>query len=220
MVAAVIVLVGAVLLIAALVTPWYTTKISNGSISETVNFYPGLPGTNGTVQYSCSGTSYCPTQSSYTSSQNNLNNTGTIAETSFFLIIVGVIFGLLGAILGFVSRGNPRRAGAAMALALLAMLLAVAAFGAYAAALPGAVAKDTPDHNGSGPWSTFFGSNSSGGASFNWGPGVGWYLAIGGFVLLLIGAILLWTARKDPAPPAMMPPPPAPTGMPPAPPVQ
>ena len=42
MVGAAIVLVGAILLIAALFTPWYTVQVSSSGISETQNAYPGL----------------------------------------------------------------------------------------------------------------------------------------------------------------------------------
>ena len=208
MVGAVIILVGAILLIAALFMPWYAVQVSYSGISVTQNSYPGLPSSNGTIQYSCSGLpsgGHCPSQTSYNSAREN--NTGTIAETGYFLIIVGFVLGLIGAILGFTSRNNARRARPAMTLAIVAMIVAIATVGMFAVALPTAVGQDSPGHTGSGPWSSFFGSGNSTsfgvpGGTLTWGPGIGWYLAIGAFVVFLVGMIILARARREPLEPA------------------
>jgi hypothetical protein len=215
---AIVVLIGLVLLLVAMFTPWYTWEMSASgsgtSASETINFYPGLPSENGTLKYTCTGAASgdCPTQSSY--NQASLNHTGAIAETGLFLIIGGVVFGFLALIFGLLARGNARRTTPAIALAVLALILAVAAPALFAVQLPGAVSSDTPGHSGSGPWSTFLGSNSSttafGSETLTWGPGMGWYLAFGAFALFLIGAIILIAARKDPPAPAPVPMSPAP----------
>ena len=59
LIAAVIILVGAVLLIAAVFMPWYAEQasatVSGQSITITRNAYPGLPSSNGTLQYACTG---------------------------------------------------------------------------------------------------------------------------------------------------------------------
>jgi hypothetical protein len=207
MVGAVIVLVGAILLIAALFTPWYVETFSGSGITLNENAYPGLPSSNGTIQYTCSGLpsgASCEPQTSY--SNLNLNNTGTIAEAGYFLIIVGVVLGLIGAIIGFTSRNNSRRAGPAITLALVAMIVAIASVAMFAVALPSAIGQDTPGHSGTGPWSSFFGSTSASrfgieSGTLSWGPGIGWYLAIGAFVVLLVGMIILMLARKNPPEP-------------------
>ena len=196
MVGAVIVLVGAILLVAALFMPWYTESFSASGITVGENAYPGFPSTNGTIQYTCSGLpsgASCEPQTSY--SDAKLNNSGTIAEVGFFLIIVGVIFGIIGAIIGFTSRNNPRRARSAATMAIVAMIVAIAAVGLFAAALPTAIGQDTPGHSGSGPWSSFFGSTSASrfgltGGTLSWGPSIGWYLAIAAFVVLLVGMVV------------------------------
>ncbi len=206
MVGAVIVLVGAILLVAALFMPWYTESFSASGITVSENAYPGFPSTNGTIQYTCSGLpsgASCEPQTSY--SDAKLNNSGTIAEVGFFLIIVGVIFGIIGAIIGLTSRSNPRRARSAATMAIVAMIVAIAAVGMFAAALPTAIGQDTPGHSGSGPWSSFFGSTSASrfgitGGTLSWGPSIGWYLAIAAFVVLLVGMVVLMRARKDPQP--------------------
>jgi len=220
LIGAVVVLVGALLLIVSAFTPWYMEQFSGHGITVTANAYPGIPSSNGTIQYSCSGLptgAKCLDQTSYTNAR--LNNTGNLAEAGFFLAIGGFVLALLGAVLGFMSRSNPRRAGSAFALSLVAMLIAIAAVGMFAAALPGAQANDTPGHTGSGPWSSFIGSANSTGVfgapisgNFTWGPGIGWYLALVAFVILLIGAILIFRSRRDPEPAPATVPAPAPVG--------
>jgi|GEM_PF-654518 len=213
LIAAVIILVGAVLLIAAVFMPWYAEQasatVSGQSITITRNAYVGLPSSNGTLQYTCSGLPSeisCLSQTSYSSVDSN--NTGNIAEAVYFMAIAGFVLGLIGGIIGLMSRGNPRRATPAFALAVVAMILAIAAVGVFAVALPGAISSDTPGHTGSGPWSSFIGSSN--GSTFGvpvsgtvtWGPAIGWYLALAGFVVMLIGIILILRYRKDPPAPA------------------
>jgi len=208
MVGAAIVLVAAILMLVALLTPWYMEQVSDSGVSVTLNAYPGLPSTNGTIQFTCSGLpsgESCTPQSSYTAEK--LNNTGNIAEAGFFLIIVGFVLGLIGAILGFTSGKNARRAGPARTLAIVALVVAIAAVAMFAVALPTAIGQDSPGHTGTGPWSSFFGSGNASsmglpGGTLTWGPGIGWYLAIGAFVLFLVGMFVLRQGQKEPAQPA------------------
>ncbi len=213
LIAAVIILVGAVLLIAAVFMPWYAEQasvtVSGQSITITRNAYVGLPSSNGTLQYTCSGLpseASCLSQTSYSSVDSN--NTGNLAEAVYFMAIAGFILGLIGGIIGLMSRGNPRRTTPAFALAVVAMILAIAAVGVFAVALPGAVSSDTPGHTGSGPWSSFFGSSNGtsfglpGSGTVTWGPAIGWYLALAGFVVMLVGIILILRYRTDPPAPA------------------
>ena len=212
LVGAIIVLVGAILLIAAAFMPWYTyEQTGSGPVSGSVtqNSYPGLPSQSGTIQYTCSGNtgSVCPTNTSTSYSNLNLSNTGALAETGYFMMIGGFVLGLIGAVLGLASRKRPGRAMGGAALAIVAMILAVAAPALFAVQLPGALGNDVKNHPSSGPWSTFIGSNSTnvgGGETVNTtgGPAIGWYLSIGAFVVLLIGAIILARARKEPPSPA------------------
>lgn len=215
---AVIVLVGAVLLLTAILTPWYTEQVSISGATETQNAYLGLPNSNGTIQYSCSGLPSgvpCPSQTSY--STQKLNNTGLIAEVGYFLVIGGFILGLIGAIVGLMSRNNPGRARRGVTLAIVAMILAIVAAAAFVVALPPALGNDIKGHTGNGPWSSFYGSGNSSaygfpGGTLTWGPGMGWYFALAAFVVLLIGAILMARGRKEPVAAPMTAPAPAGAG--------
>ena len=222
LVGAIIVLIGAILLIAAVFIPWYTYQAKEsspiGSGTTTINSYPGFTNENGTIQCSTSGSAVCPfSQTSYQT--YHYNNTGNLAETGFFLLIVGFILGFIGAIFGVMSRGNARRAGPALAFGIIAMLLALITPVLFMALLPGAQSNDIPSAartTSSGPWSSFFGSTSFSPitgvtVSLTWGAGTGWYLSFVAFVILLIGVIMLFLYRKDPAEPAPVAAP-APTG--------
>jgi len=205
LIGAIILLIGAILLVAALFSPWYAFKTSFHGGSTTQNYYPGLPSTNGTIQYSCSDTPSCSPQTSYNGAR--LNNTGTVAETGFFLLTIAIILGAVAAIFGFASRGNSRRSRPALAFGVLTLLLAIITPVLFAAALPGAISNDSSSFyhaaNASGPWSSFIGSSSAvtplGILSFDWGPALGWYLSIAAFVVVLVGVIILFLGRKEPA---------------------
>jgi len=208
LVGAIIVLIGAILLIAAVFIPWYTYQAKEssplGSGTTTINSYPGFTNQNGTIQCSTSGTAACPySQTSYQNAR--YNNTGNIAETGFFLLIVGIIFGVIAAALAFMARGTTRRVRPAMIFAIIALILALIAPILFAAALPGAISSDTPTAarpTSSGPWSSFIGSTSFtapviGTVNLNWGPTTGWYISFVAFVLFLVGLIFLFMARKE-----------------------
>lgn len=231
-IAAVIILIGAVLLIAALFMPWYSYEFSEAGAGVTQNSYPGLPSQNGTIQYSCTGNYQsttghsCPSQTSYTSISPKETNTGNIAESGFFLLIVGFIVGIISTIFGFMSRGNARRASPAIWFAIIAVILAIITPVLFMAALPGAISSDISSAyrpSSSGPWSGFMGSTSgtipvSPTASVpftsTWGPAIGWYFAFVAFVVLLIGLVLLFLWRKEPPQPAAAAPPSATTAPP------
>ena len=224
---AIVVLIGAILLIVAAFIPWYTWQLKasfeGASVTGTISTYPGLPSQNGTIQtsYSCSNVpaGHCPSGTSSSYSKDYLNNTGQLAEAGFYMLIVGFVLGLIGGVIGLASGSNSRRAGPAIALAIIAMILAVAAVGMFAGLLPNAIGKDSPGHTGDGPWSSFTGSTSNTTylefpATSTWGPGIGWYLTIGAFVVLVVGLVVLFAARKDPPEPAPVSvPAPTPTGM-------
>ena len=200
--AAIVLLIAVVLTLGALFLPWYSEQFSAFGLSETQNAYLGLPTTNGTLQYTCSSNAPSCHAASSSYSAQNLTHVGNLAEAGYLLIITDAVLGLLAVALAFASRNNPRRAGAAIALGVLAMLIVIAAAGYFAVALPGAIGSDSPGHTGSGPWSSFFGSSTNSGLSIAWGPAMGWYLSIGAFVLFLVGVVILARSRADPPAPA------------------
>jgi hypothetical protein len=187
------------LIVAALLLPWFYISSSAGGYSTTVTFYPGVPSANGTLRSSCSGfNASCPPQSSYTAA--DLNNTGVIAETGFVALVLAGLCGGLSALVATFAGDSPKRISLATALAVLAVVLSIAAPALFAFELPAAIGKDFPSHTGNGPWSSFFGSNSSGSgalhSTLSWGAGLGWYLAIVAFAANFVGMVLLAASRR------------------------
>jgi hypothetical protein len=226
---------GAILLIVSLLSVWYvfsssaSESIAGNSISGTgqLELKTGSDYTV-TFSYSCSGaiaSSVCPGSSSYTcpysgggsGSCNGTraeNDTGRLYAVTEYLVLGGLILGLVGGLLALLSPGRPGLRKGAMALGILALLFALIAPMTLLALQPGAIKSDETSPggsapNGTGPYSSFFGSCSGstggcesyggtgfgGNSSSSWGPSTGWYLSIGAFVLFLIGLILFLGGR-------------------------
>jgi len=210
-IAAVLAIIGALLLIVSAFIGWYTISVTASaagfSASGSENF---LPGSSYTSSFSGSTTTQ-----SYSST--NATNVGNLFMATQYILIGGFILGLLGGLLLFASsmKGRESWSKPAMILLVLALLMAIVAPAYVAAAAPGAFKADIPasaSSNNSGPWSSFTGSCSAGATCFTgggggtgvsgtttWGPAAGWYLAWGGFVVLLIAIILLWRDRMTAA---------------------
>lgn len=207
--AVVLIAVALVLTVGSLALPWYTYKESYSGTTVTEYYFLGTPSTNGTVQYSCTGSASCPSSTSY--SNAGLSRTSEIAEYNFAVIFAGILAGLLGAYFGIRSRGDPLRLLVAFTVTAIALVLTLAGAGLFAAALPGASSHDYASSGHSGPWSSFAGSTSytqlGTAVAATWGPATGWYLSLAATALFSIGAALfMWARRHPPAKPTAEPP--------------
>jgi hypothetical protein len=204
-----LILIGAVLLIIALFTAWYSVAISvhGGGVppnAQDTYLYAGFPSSIGTVREVCTGAfaSGCSAETSYNGYGSGYDQAGMLAEYVYILLIAGIALALAAAALGLYADGNRRRVSIAVVVAIIAVVSGLAAPGLYAAALPTAIGNGMQYHSGSGPWSTFFGSNTSTSKPSNitgtitWGPGAGWFLSIGASVVLLAGLVMLTRARR------------------------
>jgi hypothetical protein len=183
-------LVGTILLLVALVIPWWFASFTEGQDNGMIQFLPGS-------QYSGSGVI---NDESFSGSQQysaaNLTNVGNL----YGAVLDG---GLLAGVLGFVAiflgffgaRGSFQTRTPLylilVALGLTALIVTVMPLW-VASAQPGAFAQDgTFAGSGGGcpltssPCNTFWGSASVGSDSVSWGAGFGWYLTI-------VAAIFLW----------------------------
>jgi MFS family permease len=209
-----IVLIGAIVLLAALLLPWYSFNEawSGGPVGlqghQDATYYLALPSVGWAVQYSCGGfAAGCPSQDSYADAHQN--STGLIAGICFVLVSVGGVLGVLAGILGVVQQGTAQRLRPTLVLALLATILGFSAGLLFAAALPGAFSSDFPAElrpgTTSGPWSSFYGSGFGSiltvGYNLSWGPLIGWYLSVAAAAILLVGVTLLLVHRHDPPEP-------------------
>lgn len=226
MLGGILLFIGAILLIVALLTSWYTTSLQSsgpgGSATEQLDFKPG---SSYSVSFSCSGaaSSLCPgsTTCSYSGSSSNycnpqgINRTGQLYAVTEYLVIGGLVLGLLAGIFAMMSGGKPGMRKGAIALGVIALLFALVVPITLLAAQPGALKSDfTPSGGsaptGNGPYSSFFGSCSgnncgftgpaSGNVSDTWGPSVGWYLSIVAFIVFLLGTMMVMRSGKESAP--------------------
>ncbi|MCI4345909.1 MAG: hypothetical protein L3K07_04065 [Thermoplasmata archaeon] len=233
-------IIGAILLIVALLTSWYTFTTSfstsqsvggstiSGSGNSHVDLHPGSSYAYSSSQsYTCTGaaSAFCPQSASSSGtcpysgssstgcSNTNEKQTGQLYSVTEFLVIGGLVLGFLAGIFALMSSGKPGMRKGAMALGIIALLLALVAPITLLAAQPAAIKSDfTPSGgsapNSSGPWSSFFGScstgsncgfgsGSGGNGTFTWGPSVGWYLSIGAFVVFLLGILMVRGGRDS-----------------------
>jgi ribose/xylose/arabinose/galactoside ABC-type transport system permease subunit len=165
---------------------------SSGAGVSTIAYYPSTSTkANGTVLTGCDG--LCGTFQ-YSYATTHLNNTGNWATALFYVLLVGLLCAVAGALIGLFTGLSPAWRRFPTILGFVAMITAIAAPLMWLVALPGAYGKDSQGHTGSGPWSSFFGSHSASGLTTNWAPSFGWYFSLAAFVVLLIGAI--WMMRK------------------------
>lgn len=211
--AAVTVAVGSLLLIAAILAPWYSyryARVGGPSVnSETWNetFYLDPPWGTSAVRYSCSGSAACAAQNSYADA--SLNSTALVVEICFFLVAMGATLGLIAGLWGVMFRGSPLRSSPHLVLSGVATLFGVSAAVYFALALPGAFSSDMPGQGSfypGGPWASFSGSLTYDTSIFtpftttytlSWGPLAGWYLVVTATLVLFVGVFLLYRYRRD-----------------------
>lgn len=198
---AILVIVGVVLAGVALGTGWWAES-GSGTIEGYSESYSGSVNLFG-----CS--SYTETVNGASSSSSSCSTTNNSAVTTVFdvtlgMVIGGLILGIIGVVFAFLGMFSRRPMGKTMSMlpflvTLIAAVLMIAAPMYFMAALPGA------ECNGGSNCPSFFGSQTVSGISESYGGGIGWYLAIGAFVVFLIAAIFMlmaWRKAKASAPPA------------------
>lgn len=208
LIASILLLVGAVLLIVSVSTPFWSYTETGGGITVTQQFFPGSE-----WKETCSG-SGCPTGTvtcTYSSSGGGcpaLTNTGNLYGGVYGLIVGAIVLGFIAGILSLMGALAISFGRIQMLLVWLLVLVAFAlAIAGPMWALGGQPGALTSDYSGSActgtsPCNSFFGSScpsgSPSGTSCNWGAGIGWYMAIAGFALLLVGFFFLFITRRDP----------------------
>ena len=193
--------IGAILLIVALFTAFYTSSFSYNGTDVSLSFF-----LNNKVGLTMSGGGVSISHSS-TYADSHLNSTGNLYNIVTYLTYAGIALGLLGAILAFMGRS-----GAGRGLLVIALILALIGPMLLFALQPAAIQSDTSGASSSGPSgaNSFFGSCSGNGCgnigaaapgnvSQSWGPDVGWYMSIGAFVMFLLGVLLGGGAKPAPA---------------------
>jgi hypothetical protein len=187
---------------------WYSLSVKENSSSSTfTETYTFLPGTNYRTTDSCTG-SFCHLLGSMANGSNSssyshgpagadLSHVATLYGALLYVLVAGGALGLVASIVGFASRGRKQRwVTPVMALAIVAILLAIAAPALVTADNVAALKADTTRASGAGPWSSFYGRNSTANVTESWGPSYGYYLGIVGAAILLVGGIVWGRARR------------------------
>ena len=186
--------IAALLLLAAIAMPWYVMTSASGGTTGTMTYYlPTSTKAGGTVLTGCSSGVCAASQLSYAGSQEN--NTGNLATAVFYVLLVGLVCAVAGALLGLFTVLGPSWRRLSSILGLVALVTAIVAPLMWFAALPTMFGKDFSGHSGSGPWSSFVGSTTTaGGVKVTWAPSFGWYFSLAAFGVLLLA--LIWMLRK------------------------
>jgi hypothetical protein len=199
-------LIGFVLAGVSLATAWWSLTESGGGTTVSVSFYPGSDYVQ-SCGYSGGGPSNpCGSNSTETHpyTATRLNHTAQLYGTVQDLLAGGVVFALSASIVGLLGAYGLSFGRGQLLLTLLlgviALVLVLAAPAWAALGGPGALGQDIQTGSSSPPpyATTFWGTNSSGSVSSTWGPGAGWFAAVAGSALLLVGLGLLLTSRRDP----------------------
>lgn len=188
--ASILLTLGFVLSAIALGTAWWS--ISSGTTSQ--YYTPGQT-------YSCIGTGCAQTFYSYTNSISA--QMGTLYGAIEYMVIGAVLLAIIAALFAFfgaygVTYGRGQLQMVVLFSVLAGILLAASVI-YVAVAQPSALQASTAGCNGpSYCTSFFFGSYTAGGVTSSYGPSVGWFAALIGFLLLIIGAVGYSRTRVEP----------------------
>jgi hypothetical protein len=162
-----------------------TQTVSYGDIQNLISMYTGMLGTNGSAIID--------------SAMNQINAVFDTFSLAQIFVIIGLIMSIVALILIAIAGLSGRISGSVGGVfgLIAAILMLVAAF-YLVFALPNAI---NPIIASTGEQISFWGtySYSLGGTDINlsWGAGIGWYLAIVAFIILLIGASLAFGIKKS-----------------------
>lgn len=176
LVGAILLFLGAVLLLVALLIGWYAVNVSlhassggfsvSGSGAITFNLGNTL---QEQYSYSIGGVPFGSLSITNTTTYNqvHLNSTGQLYQAMQYVVLGGILLAFASGVLAVLPSSRPGLRRGALALGIVALLLAVAAPVTVAVAQPGALRHDASGSGGgnltrntSGPWNGFFGSCS------------------------------------------------------------
>jgi len=146
---------------------------------------------------------------------------------SMVFTILGLVFAILVMLFAMMTKKKGGRSILLLIFALLAFIFCMLGPVLYAATLPGAIKADTEAQDCGGEkckcdqdyCTSFSGTKKAdlggmGSMTFTWGPGMGWIMALVGFIMALLAFVFVFKIPKAPKPaPTMAPAPGAPAPM-------
>lgn len=195
--ASVIVVIGCLLVVAAVVTPWWgiSGAVPSGDAALEFEFLPGDHLTS-TCTGSCNGIP----AGDPTYEQRNLSGVGAVYEVTVAILVTSLALGVSAAALGWLGaygvNFGRRQLRAAVGCAIAATVAAAFAVVTVAVAQPLAMSAGLPEYGeGVGAGATFWGMTGTG---VSWGASFGWYAAIVAAACLALGTIVLLRDASDP----------------------
>ncbi len=198
---------GFVLSLVAVATPWWSYADSSHNESETVNFLVGS-----TYSVTCSGSgcgAFAAGSFSYSIFGGSIGSMyGALEALAAFAAVAAALAAIFGCWGVFRRTDRGLRPVLTVLLVLVASGLLFASTLWIASAQPGAFgssvsfAGTTP--GGLTPLNAFWGSSSSGGSSATWGAGVGWYCAFFAGLILLVDLFALLLLNRSRIPRAVV----------------
>lgn len=131
-------------------------------------------------------------------------NVPSLLDIEFVMNIVFVItllsIVILAATMFYIHRCSKNGSRPKLQFLLVASMITIISPVFFMLEWPSAYYKDAMASSAFGYWgnaSTFFGSFSSNVGTSQWGPGLGWYLQIAGFVLILVSFFYVMASRRE-----------------------
>jgi hypothetical protein len=193
----VLVLVALIFAAMAMFGSWWSLKESASGVDATIDF--------GLNQYCVKGTimgisaSACQGYGTAYTGFTSLSKTQNLMGLAYILTLLGLVMAILTLILIIVGAGRPKLKMGVLICGIIGGIILLVAFIYVFTGLTGAINDDMTGGTAT-PISGFFGSTSLGGVDLSWGGALGWYMALLGFIMLLVGALIASSGMKKPVP--------------------
>jgi len=200
----VLVLVALIFAAMAMFGSWWSLKESATGIDATIDF--------GLNQYCATGTiggmtaTACQGYGTVFAGFSSFSKTQSLMGLAYLLTLLGLVMAILTLILIVVGAGRPKLKMGVLICGLIGGILLLVAFIYVFTGLTGAINDDMTGGTAT-PISGFFGSTSMAGIELSWGGALGWYMALFGFIMLMVGAIIAASGMKAARAPVPAPPP-------------
>ena len=210
--------VGLVILLSSLLLPWYSCTISGKAWIGNVYYdvydrsdysFTGIRtieerSVPGITVAETSSRSWGEYEKHYTDAHHAAPKLPGVYSGTLLFMVAAVTLCALGAFLAAIFRLRKKTLLFPVIILLIGALVAMAGAGAFSSWHQPAVENDQgelhvpvyPSAPPPGPRETFSGETTRAPLDYEWGPSIGWYLAMAGPAILIAGAVLLYAMNR------------------------
>jgi len=214
----IVVIVAMVFFIVACVTPWYTVNSKSSGGAEGYSYtseYTSQMDSQGMTSTGKSTSSFGGTSShsetrswaNYTENYKDRNNGASPKLPSLYtadlaLSVAALVLAILAMVLLLMKKSQKLLA----VILVVGGVLGIVAIAILAGLQPGYIRDDShyTDIPKDGPASSFMGTNNTGSGGFtqnySWGPGIGWYMALVGSIMMFVAVAILFLRKPKQQP--------------------